>query len=203
MSSADPAGSAMSDVLEVGDPGARRWPGRTALVLLVVLTLLAGALLSGAWWLDHNDRHKTFNRLLTCVNASQSALAYGSAQLSMINNYIQPALRPDVTPELEAGLYRMVAQTAQRALPSIEHARTGCRNVSVHRWQTGLRTARTGYLSYLDARIAELVKAGADGKQAFADQPELDELRDRARDQLIAAAPDHAQALRAQQLLTR
>jgi hypothetical protein len=188
----------MTDVLQVGDPGARRRPGRTVLVLFVVLVLL----ISG-WWLDHRDRRQAFERILTCVDAGQSALSHGSAQLSMINNYIQPALRPDVSPELEAGLYRLVAQTAARALPPIERARTGCRAVSIHRWQPGLRSAQGSYLSYLEARITALQAASIDGEQAFADQSELDESRDRARDRLTAVAPDRAQAQRAQRLLAR
>jgi hypothetical protein len=178
----DEAGAGL-DVLEAGPPPARRRPGLIA-VVLVVSVALAGA----GWWSDHRERAREFDTLLACVRGFEQAAGSASARVSMMSNYIQPALNSG-TPELSRGLYALVEQAAAAGLPRLEVARAGCSRVHGRPWHSGFTTAKSHVMVYLNARILALSATAADGRENFPPRPELLRQRDRARAALAALAP--------------
>jgi LacI family transcriptional regulator len=147
------------DVVEGGTERTSR-PGRTA-VIGIVLVLLASA----GWWLERGDRQRQFDRLMACVSAGEAASAEATARVSIMSNYIRPALRAGQPAQLEAGLYRLVAQAAGTAVPELERAAAGCAGGAERAWQVSLKDARAAYRDRLDAQVAVLRATARDGAQ--------------------------------------
>jgi hypothetical protein len=188
---------AQLDILEgAAEPEPRRRVRNTA--LLIVAALLA----AGAWSVDHHRRVAEFDRLTGCVQAGESAATYVSSRIWGAADYIRPAFRPGISPDLRAGLFELVREQAAIGTPDLIQARERCRAERPQRWHTALGRARTSYLAYLDARLAIDQGIALDGSQVYVQHPELADLHDRAAGALGAAAPDGGAARRVRSLLS-
>jgi hypothetical protein len=163
------------DILEGGaEPGPRRgWPA----VVLVVLAVLG----VGAWGLDHMGRVADYNALFRCVQAGDATDTSVRAQISMITDYIRPALSTGPPPALRDGLFDLVRERAADGVPRLVRVRDGCRAVRPLPWHTGLIRAQESYLAYLDTRLAVVQGIARNGSLVYVQHPELAEVWQQAR----------------------
>jgi hypothetical protein len=175
---------------EVDDPEVSGTTGRTArrtwLTVAVLVPVLVLALAGWSW--DQNRRSKELDALLGCVTAGQASTAAADARVSGITEYVRPSLGRGLPESTTAGLYLLIGRAAEQALPGLQQAVVGCRQVSVLRWHGDLRTARQAYLDHLDGQVAA-IRAIADHPAVLPDDAaRLSELSGRARSALLAAA---------------
>jgi hypothetical protein len=150
----------------------RRWirPAGVVLVLLLVAGFGADRLVR-----DHERRS-----LRSCVVAAESDLddlAYRTAGLEI---YIASAVdRPDAIPSVRRSLRGIVQESVLRGLPPLQRDQARC--LAVRAWHSGAKAGRREYLSYLDLRVRQVLRAVENIDEWHVVVPEIVTARARAR----------------------
>ena len=190
------AGAAEADVLQSGP---ERIPNRRRQLVaagVAVLLLVAGGV---TWRLDSQARAAEFTALMTCVSRAEDTWAVAEARVMGMVSYVRPSLsyaRPSIgagtTEDMTRSLYRLIAAQATIGVPEVRRAVRSCSNVSVRGFHQDLRSAHEAYLRCLGTELGRLRSTAVDGSHAFTGSERLTRLRHRARERLVAAAPDAA-----------
>jgi hypothetical protein len=170
----------------------RRW----AVVVLALLVVVGAA----AWYADGQRQGSEFDRLAGCVAAGESARVDADTRIAGMSSYIRPSLGISAAPVVDQSLYVLVARQALVGEPEVRLAAQSCRQVGILPFHSGLKTARTSYVEYLDAEDARLSAVAADGSKAFEASDDIVALRARAVDALRSAAPNGSERQRLDRL---
>ena len=153
----------MTEVLdhEPPPPSRRAW---SAVGLLVLVLVAAGVE-------DRQAHAAEGDAVERCAAATAEARALADRRVSSMASYVRPALNGSYTPEVRAGLSRLVADAARDAAPLLGAARVTCARVGVRPWHGDLRGRVDACLQTLDARRAWLEQVAGDGTLAFRSAP--------------------------------
>ena len=149
----------MTEVLEHEPPRPTRraWAAVGLLVLVLV----------GAGVEDRRAHASEAAAVARCAAATGEARALADRRVSSMASYVRPALNGSYTPEVRAGLSRLVGEAARDAAPVLGAARVTCARVGVRPWHGDLRGRLDACLQTLDARHAWLEEVAGDGTLAF------------------------------------
>jgi hypothetical protein len=168
-------------------------------VALVVLVVLA---LAGLYLTDQHSRNREFGALIGQVQQSQSTIGYADRRIEAMVAYTSPQLLSATAPErVRASLRRLVQQTADQQIASIQARRAAVARLKMARWHPSQRSAQRAYLAYLDYRIGYLRAIAKNVRTLYQPQPEDARRLDAARQALLAIAPSLQESDQVQRLL--
>ncbi len=159
----------MTDVLDAGAPPSRWW---RILGALAVVTLVLGlaAVAEGA------RRAPAERRAIDrCAEAATSAVDRAERRLALMVTYVTPALGAS-TPDVDAGLRRLVAAEAPAARAPVDQALGTCRGIDVWWLNAEHRGALVAYDALLVAQ-QERLRGVARGGGFYDDYAEVRALR--------------------------
>lgn len=150
------------EVLEQGrgerGPRSRR---TRLLVVLALLLVVVGGLVD-----RQVRRHETVG-VARCVEGTTTAVATALGRVSVMADYVRPALSRPPSARLRQDLLDLISTSAGPGRTALRKARDRCAATDVWVAHDGLRRTRGDCLRLLDHELDYLSEVAADGRRAF------------------------------------
>lgn len=133
------------------------------MVLAAVLVVAVVALL-----VDQGVRRDERAAVARCAQAAGSAVDHAHGKVTLMANYVRPALGGSPPPELRSALYGSVSDAAKEAVGAVRAAAATCGNTPVLAIHEDLRERKDACDESLAEVGAYLAAVTRDGRAAFA-----------------------------------